>query len=68
MKSPNLKEGEQDCDRMNMGQSKMTDLKISNNHCFYITFDTNHPDVLISPKLKKEYPKEITIVIQNQFC
>ena len=45
----------------------LSDLKISNNHCFYITFDTNHPDVLISPKLKKEYPKEITIVIQNQF-
>ena len=41
--------------------------KISNNHCFYITFDTNHPEVIISPKLKKEYPKEITIVIQNQF-
>ncbi|MAI85018.1 MAG: hypothetical protein CMM91_08825 [Rickettsiales bacterium] len=41
--------------------------KISSNHCFYITYDTNHPDVLISSKLKKEYPKEITIVIQNQF-
>jgi uncharacterized protein len=45
----------------------LSDSKISNNHCFYITFDTNHPGVLISPKLKKEYPKEITIVIQNQF-
>ncbi|MDC3091859.1 ClpXP protease specificity-enhancing factor SspB, partial [Rickettsiales bacterium] len=45
----------------------LSDSKISNNHCFYITFDTNHPDVMISPKLKKEYPKEITIVIQNQF-
>lgn len=41
--------------------------RIAPNHCFYITYDTNHPDVLISPKLKKEYPKEITIVIQNQF-
>ena len=45
----------------------LSDSKISNNHCFYITFDTNHPEVIISPKLKKEYPKEITIVIQNQF-
>ena len=48
----------------------LTDLsesKISSNHCFYITFDTNHPNVMISPKLKREYPKEITIVIQNQF-
>ena len=41
--------------------------KISPNHCFYITFDTTHPDVVISSKLKREYPKEITIVIQNQF-
>ncbi len=45
----------------------LADSKISNNHCFYITFDTNHPEVLISPKLKREYPKEITIVIQNQY-
>ena len=41
--------------------------KISSNHCFYITFNTNHPDVVISSNLKQEYPKEITIVIQNQF-
>ena len=41
--------------------------KISPNHCFYITFDTTHPDVVISSKLKREYPKEITVVIQNQF-
>lgn len=41
--------------------------KISSNHCFYITFNTNHKASLISQKLKKEYPKEMTIVIQNQF-
>ena len=45
----------------------LSESKISSNHCFYITFNTNHPNVMISPKLKKEYPKEITIVIQNQF-
>lgn len=48
----------------------LTDLsesKISSNHCFYLTFDTSHPEVIISPKLKKEYPSEITIVIQNQY-
>ena len=45
----------------------LSELRISSNHCFYITFDTNHPEVVISQKLKKEYPREITIVIQNQF-
>ena len=45
----------------------LSEYKISSNHCFYITFNTTHPDVVISQKLKKEYPKEITIVIQNQF-
>tara|TARA_B100000989_G_C19449194_1_gene430951 strand:+ start:261 stop:740 length:480 start_codon:yes stop_codon:yes gene_type:complete len=45
----------------------LSESKISPNHCFYITFDTTHPDVVISSKLKREYPKEITIVIQNQF-
>ena len=45
----------------------LSESRISSNHCFYITFDTNHPEVVISQKLKKEYPREITIVIQNQF-
>tara|TARA_B100000989_G_C19505618_1_gene456386 strand:- start:606 stop:1085 length:480 start_codon:yes stop_codon:yes gene_type:complete len=45
----------------------LSESKISPNHCFYITFDTTHPNVIISSKLKREYPKEITIVIQNQF-
>lgn len=47
--------------------SDLSASKISSNHCFYITFDTNNPNVMMSAKLKKEYPKEITIVIQNQF-
>ena len=41
--------------------------KISSNHCFYITFNTTHKNVVVSDKLKKEYPKQMTIILQNQF-
>ena len=41
--------------------------KISSNHCFYITFNTQGSGVLIPDSLKKDYPKEMTIVLQNQF-
>lgn len=36
------------------------------NH-FYITFQTQHPDVALSPRLKASYPDEMTIVIQHEF-
>ena len=41
--------------------------KISSNHCFYITFKTKALGVDIPNYLKKEYPNEMTIVLQNQF-
>ena len=41
--------------------------KISSNHCFYITFKSKTPSVIIPNYLKKEYPDEMTIVLQNQF-
>ena len=41
--------------------------KISSNHCFYITFNTQSSGVLIPDSLKKDYPREMTIVLQNQF-
>ena len=41
--------------------------KISSNHCFYITFKTKANGVDIPTYLKKEYPNEMTIVLQNQF-
>ena len=41
--------------------------KISSNHCFYITFNTQGSGVLIPDSLRKDYPKEMTIVLQNQF-
>jgi hypothetical protein len=36
-------------------------------HHFFITFDTRHPGVRISTRLKAEYPNEMTIVLQHQF-
>ena len=45
----------------------LSESKISSNHCFYISFKTNDKNVKISDDLKKEYPNEMTIVLQNQF-
>ena len=45
----------------------LADSKISSNHCFYITFKTKNSDVEIPKHLQKEYPNEMTIVLQNQY-
>jgi hypothetical protein len=37
------------------------------NHHFYITFRTDHPGVVIPPRLRAQYPQEMTIVLQHQF-
>jgi hypothetical protein len=37
-------------------------------HHFFITFDTTHPGVDMSPALKARYPKEMTIVMQEWFA
>ena len=36
-------------------------------HHFYIAFDTRHPELVISSRLKEKYPEEMTIVLQHQF-
>jgi hypothetical protein len=36
-------------------------------HHFFITFDTQHPGVDMSPSLMERYPKEMTIVMQEWF-
>ncbi|GAB1362756.1 ClpXP protease specificity-enhancing factor SspB [Rhodobacter sp.] len=36
-------------------------------HHFFITFDTNHPDVAIADWLHQRYPDEMTVVIQNWY-
>lgn len=37
------------------------------DHHFYITFRTDHPGVVIPPRLRAQYPEEMTIVLQHQF-
>ncbi|MGP8232188.1 MAG: SspB family protein [Methylovirgula sp.] len=37
------------------------------NHHFVIAFRTDAPGVRLSPKLRKEFPHEMTIVLQHQF-
>jgi uncharacterized protein len=36
-------------------------------HHFFISFDTQAEGVRLSPRLKAQYPKEMTIVLQHQF-
>lgn len=36
------------------------------NH-FYITFRTDHPDVVVPLMLRAQYPENMTIVLQHQF-
>jgi len=36
-------------------------------HHFYITFRTDRPDVLIPDRLRQQYPREMTIVLQHQY-
>lgn len=37
------------------------------DHHFYISFDTQHPGVLLSKRLREKYPEEMTIVLQHRF-
>lgn len=40
---------------------------ISADNHFLISFVTTHPDVVLSDRIKKKYPKEMTIVLQYMF-
>ncbi len=40
---------------------------LSGNHHFYITFNTNHPNVVIPEYLKDQYGDELTVVLQYEF-
>ncbi|RYE05717.1 MAG: hypothetical protein EOP33_00380 [Rickettsiaceae bacterium] len=40
---------------------------LSDNNHFYISFTTKDTDVKLSDKMLVRYPKEITIILQNQF-
>jgi len=37
------------------------------DHHFYLTFRTDDPGTVIPPRLRAQYPQEMTIVIQHQF-
>src|SRR5262249_44117522 len=37
------------------------------DHHFFVSFDTRADGVGLSPRLKAQYPKEMTIVLQHQF-
>jgi hypothetical protein len=36
-------------------------------HHFFISFDTRAPGVRLSPRMRAQYPEEMTIVLQHQF-
>ena len=36
-------------------------------HHFFITFDTGAPGVEMSPRMRAQYPSEMTVVLQHQF-
>lgn len=46
---------------------RVVDTGLPGDHHFYIAFDTNAPGVRISDRLRKQYPQEMTIVVQHQF-
>lgn len=37
------------------------------DHHFYITFRTDHPGTVVPPRVRVQYPQEMTIVLQHQF-
>jgi len=43
------------------------DQGLPGNHHFYVTFSTDHPDVVLPETLRQQYPHEMTIVLQHQF-
>jgi hypothetical protein len=45
----------------------VADYGLPGSHHFYITFQTNRPDVKIPDFLREKHPDEITIVLQHQF-
>ncbi len=45
----------------------VADNGLPGSHHFFITFDTNHPDVAIADWLSDRYPGDMTVVIQHWF-
>jgi hypothetical protein len=47
--------------------SHVADNGLPGEHHFYLTFRTDHPGVVVPPRLRAQYPQEMTIVLQHQF-
>jgi uncharacterized protein len=47
--------------------SEVAQTGLPGEHHFFITFDTRHPGVRISSRLRAQYPNEMTVVLQHQF-
>jgi hypothetical protein len=45
----------------------VADNGLPGEHHFYLTFRTDHPGVVVPPRLRAQYPQEMTIVLQHQF-
>jgi hypothetical protein len=41
--------------------------KILQENCFFVSFITHHPDVVLSAQLRSKHPDEMMVVIQHQF-
>lgn len=46
---------------------QVRDYGLEDERGLYISFDTNHPDLVISKSLKARYPSEMTIILQYQY-
>jgi len=46
---------------------QVSEYGLPGEHHFYITFRTGNPDVQMSERLREQYPREMTIVLQYQF-
>ena len=40
---------------------------LPDDHHFYLSFQTTHPGVSISPSLRARHPEEMTVVLQHQY-
>ncbi len=47
--------------------AKVAENGLPGDHHFYIVFDTTAEGVEISPRIRAQYPEEMTIVLQHQF-
>jgi uncharacterized protein len=47
--------------------TNVQDNGLPGEHHFFITFDTNHPDVALADWLHDRYPGDMTVVIQHWF-